>query len=125
MGKYSVRQVPPPQRPWDVHPIWRSIGCLLVLIGPPLAYAAGHYLVEMNFEYGWLPVPSMFRQMFVIPYLEYALPHALASLIVAVLLLLLGFAVVMIVYSAIYAVLGPSRYGPLDSPPIRQPRGRR
>jgi hypothetical protein len=31
----------------------------------------------------------------------------------------------MIIYSAIYGMLGPSRYGPLDSPPIRPPRGRR
>ena len=124
MGKYGKRQVPPPQRPWQVHPIWRGIGCLLVLIGPPLAFSAAHYLVEMNFEYGWLPVPGDFRQPFTIPFVDYILPHALASLLVAVILLLLGFAIIMIVYSTIYAILGPSRYGPLDSPPIRQPRRR-
>ena len=124
MGKYGMRQVAPPQRPWQIHPIWRSIGCLMLLIGPPLAYSIAHYLVEMNYEYGWLPVPAEFRRAFVIPYLDVTLPHALASLLVAVVLLLLGFALTVIIYSTVYAILGPSRYGPLDSPPIRPPRRR-
>jgi hypothetical protein len=115
-----MRQVPPPQRPWDVHPIWRGIGCLMAVIGPLLAFSAAHYLVEINFERAWLPFPGEFLQPFTIPLVDYTLPHALASLLVGVVLLLLGFAVIMIVYSAIYAILGPSRYGPLDSPPIRR-----
>lgn len=122
MGKYGNRQVPPPSRPWQVHPIWRGIGCLMLVIGPPVAFAAADMLIKMNMEAGWMPVPPEMRRPFTIPQLGYTVDHALASLILAVVLLILGFAVLMVIYAIVYGMMGPSRYGPLDSPPIRPKR---
>lgn len=121
MGKYGKlsRQVPPPQRPWTIHPIWRGIGCLIVLIGPFVAFAAAHVLLEMNLERGWYPVPPEFAAPLTLPELGYVINHFYGNLLVAAVLLLIGFAVIMIVYSIFYSILGPPRYGPLDAPPIR------
>lgn len=127
MGKYSQlqRQTPPPPRPWSIHPIWRGIGCLMAIIMPIFAFAAASMLVDYNLKAGWYPVPGDLMSPFTIPGVGYTLPHLFASLLVAVLLLLAIFAVIMIFYAIVYALLGPKRYGPHDSPPIRQTRVRK
>jgi hypothetical protein len=122
MGKYGNRQVPPPERPWKVHPIWRGIGCLMLLIAPPVAFAAADMLVKMNMQARWLPMPPEMSRPYTIPEIGYTVDHALASLIVAAILLILGFAVMMIIYSIVYGMMGPPRYGPLDAEPIRKRR---
>jgi hypothetical protein len=122
MGKYSKlsRQVPPKPRPWNVHPIWRGIGCILFLIGPFIAFAAADLIVQMDIDNGWYPVPPELSRQLVINPLGLTLRHFFANLMVTALLLLLGFALIMVVYSLIYALMGPKRYGPLDAPPIRR-----
>lgn len=121
MGKYGKlsRQVPPPRRPWSVHPIWRGIGCLIAVIGPFVAIAAAHLVLDMNMEWGWYPVPVEFAAPFTLPGTGFSLNHFFADLLLAGVFLLIGFAIIMIVYSIIYSVMGPPRYGPLDSPPTR------
>lgn len=120
MGRYSyIRQVDPKKRPWKVHPIWRGIGCILLIIGPFMALAAAHVLVDLNIEQGWVPIPFDFWEPLVIPDV-YTIDHFYADLLVGGIFLFLGFAFVMIVYSIIYSVMGPSKYGPMDSPPIRK-----
>jgi uncharacterized membrane protein YphA (DoxX/SURF4 family) len=120
MGKYGKlsRQVPPPQRPWAVHPIWRGIGCLILVIGPFIAIAAAHLVLDMNLEQGWFPIPSEFISAYPVPGLG-PVDHFFADLLLAGVFLLIGFAIMMIVYAIAYSILGPPRYGPLDSPPIR------
>jgi hypothetical protein len=122
MAKYGKvgRQTAPPPRPWDIHPIWRGIGCILFLVGPIIAFAAAHILVDTIIEQNWIAVPYEMSGTIVLPFVNYPIHHFFADLLVAALLLLLGFALIMIVYSVIYGFLGPSRYGPLDSPPIRR-----
>lgn len=121
MGKYGKlsRQVPPPRRPWSVHPVWRGIGCLIVVIAPFVAIAAAHLLVDMNLERGWYPVPVEFAAPYTLPGTSYTIDHFFADLLLAAVILLIGFAVMMIIYSIIYSIMGPPRYSPLDSPPIR------
>jgi hypothetical protein len=48
--------------------------------------------------------------------------HLYATTILTVLLMLVGFGLVMIFYTVIYRLVGPSRYGPMDSPPIYRSR---
>jgi hypothetical protein len=38
------------------------------------------------------------------------------------LLLLLGFALIMVIYALVYALVGPSRFGPMDRPIRRKVR---
>jgi len=120
MGKYQARQAPPPQRPYNVHPIWRGIGCLLVLFGPPLSLALGHLLVEMNSQEGWYRIPRDLMTRFVVPGVNFVVPHLYATLLAGGLLMVLGIGVIMIIYALMYSILGPKRYGPMDSPPVRR-----
>jgi hypothetical protein len=122
MGKYTsfTRQTPPRPRPWDVNPMWRGIGCLLLVIGPFVAFAAADLIVQMVLDRNLYPVPPEMMNKFLIPYLDFSLRHFYADLLVAGLLLLLGFGLIMIIYSIIYSIVGPSRYGPLDAKPVRR-----
>jgi len=139
MAKYRKlsRQTPAPKRPWEVHPIWRGFGCLLLIVAPFIAFGFAHVLLEENIKKGWFPIPVEMSRTIIIPgtihFLEISqkiwkdiqIPHFYADLILAVFLLMLGFALVMILYSIIYSVVGPRRYGPMDSPPIRRSQVRK
>jgi hypothetical protein len=121
MAKYSRTsvQAPPPPRPWAVHPIWRGIGCFLIVIGPVIAFAGAHLLLDMNQERGWYPVPPELAAPFTVPGIGYNINHFFGDLLVGVVLLFIGFALIMVLYAILYSILGPARYGPLDSPPVR------
>jgi len=129
MGRYNKyeqqRQAGPKTN--QIHPIWQGIGCLLLIIIPVISYAGAVVLVNENLNRHWLPAPSMLLQTVTIPVLDIDVPHLYANLVVALLLALLGFALVTMMYAALYSAVGPSRYGPLDAPPdeFRSRRRRR
>jgi hypothetical protein len=111
--------------PWEIHPIWRGIGCILMLIIPVMAYAGAVMLVEANFTQRWVPVPADLARTISIPMIG-AVPNLYANLIVTAILALFGYGIMTIVFSLFYGMVGPPRYGPLDSPPVRErPRRRR
>lgn len=124
MGKYdkfhsrrSLRD-----RPYTIHPVWRGIGCFLILIIPILAYAGAVLLVQGNLENNWLGVPlsrDLLRTV-ELPWVG-AQPHLYLTVLVTLLLSLVGFAAVMVVYALLARVAGPPALSPLDSEPVRRP----
>lgn len=106
------------ERPWKIHPIWRGIGCLMMILIPIMSYAGAVVLVQANLEQGWLPMPRELIQTVTIPFLG-DVNQFFAVVIVTVLLMIIGFGVVTILYSLIYSAVGPPRLGPLDAPPVR------
>ena len=92
----------------------------MALILPVVTFAPASMLVDYDLEAGWYPVPGNMMNQYTIPMVGFTLPHLFATLVVSAVLLLFIFAVIMIVYATVYALLGPKRYGPHDSPPIRQ-----
>ncbi len=136
MGKYDKAsyRTPPPERPWKIHPIWRGIGCVWLLISPVLAYAIASLLVRFDIRGGYIPFSPELLQTVVLPFgrltpaeikvylpiKDLAVERLFANLLVSGLILLIGFGVIMVAYAIIYAVSGPKRLGPLDAPPIRR-----
>jgi hypothetical protein len=136
MGKYSKAnfQTAPPKRPWAVHPIWRGIGCIWLILSPLLAYALASLLVEYDMKSGFFALPGELTSTVIIPLTRFspaaiaayvvvkdlAAPHLFANLMVAGLILIIGFGIVMVIYAIIYSISGPKRLGPLDAPPIRR-----
>lgn len=108
-------------KPWEIHPIWRGIGCLMMLLIPIMAYSGAVLLVEANKEQRWVAMPGEFMREIPVPIIG-AVDHLWANLMVTVVLSLLGYALLTTLYALVYQFVGPSRYGPLDAPPERRRR---
>jgi hypothetical protein len=123
VGKYNRPYLDPGARPrpWTVHPIWRGIGCLLIILLPILSYAGANLLVRANLQQGWVAFPSELLGTFNLPFLGQVY---LADLAVTLAMLVIGFALLTLIYGLVYRLIGPSRYGPLDAPPPRKRRTR-
>jgi hypothetical protein len=80
--------------------------------------------VKANLTARWLPTPRELAQTITIPYLG-SIPYLFANLLVAAVLMLAGFGALTILYSLMYRIIGPPRYGPLDAPPERYRSRRR
>lgn len=115
--KYSARSRMS-ERPWKIHPIWRGIGCIMMLIIPIMAYAGAVLLVQANAEQGWLPMPRELTQTVTLPVLG-PMKQFYAIGIVTVLLVIIGFGLFTVFYSLVYSMVGPPSLGPLDAPPVR------
>ena len=125
MGRYrSYTRQEVKQRPWEVHPIWRGLGCILIIIIPIMSYAAAVVIVSENYKNRWVALPSELVGTYLIPYLNVRINFAVIA--VTLLLLFIGYGILVLIYAFMYRLIGPSRYGPLDSPPIkRKPKRRR
>ena len=115
MSKFydQYRRPPPKERPWQIHPIWRGIGCLMVVLIPLVSFAIADFVVQQNLQQGWLFIPYELRG-------PPAYPYLFAKLGVTVLISVGLFALYTIFYMFIYQMIGPPKYGPMDSPPLRR-----
>ena len=121
MGKYDKfnPRASAAQRPWDIHPIWQGIGCLLMIMIPVMAYAGAVLLVQANVSQGWVPISAELSRPVNIPNVG-SFEYLFANLLVAAILAMLGFGLLVAIYSLVYRAVGPSRLGPLDADPIRR-----
>ena len=128
MGRYTKysTKVQMRDRPWSIHPIWRGIGCFLVIIIPVISYAAAVLLVDANLKQNWVPAPLEVMVPVRIPLINITVEHLYANVLTTFAIMLVGYAGVMIVYAIAYRVIGPPFLSPLDAPPVRQsPKARR
>lgn len=119
----------PPLR--QQHPIWRGIGCMIIVIVPLLSYALAVFTLPLFFDLGvvpyefttsiqlpdwlwkFLPVLAGFLQ----PVVGAKYLKAYLALAFIYIIFLGGF--LAFVYAVLYQAFGPPRYGPLDAPPPR------
>ena len=131
MRKYARYARPIPERSRAIHPIWRGIGCLLIVIVPLLSLAGAALLVNYGLSQGW-PIPPewlgyikfpdwvwkiQFLASIAGPIANYNNLKAVLAFCVVILVLLIG--VYSTVYAFIYRGLGPSRYTAVDAPPSK------
>jgi hypothetical protein len=122
------------ERPWKIHPIWRGIGCFFILLIPIMSYVGADLFIRYN---RWFPMPEDLRQPILIPYTQLDTIDVLidsmngflgrliyANLFFTLVFLFLGFGVLSILYSILYRIVGPPRYGRFDSPPVKSYRRR-
>lgn len=132
MGKYSVRaSKPPAPKRNTVNPYMRGIGCLLMLIVPVFSYAVGDALAERRFGsqlipgewYGNITIPPVIANSSTIVKSAAnslaAIPHLPATLVLAVVVMILLGGLMSVIFGWLYALMAPSQYGPTDVPPIR------
>jgi hypothetical protein len=124
MGRYrSYTRQEVKEKPWEVHPIWRGFGCILIILIPIMSYAAAVIVVRENLVNNWVNLPAELTGSFVIPYLGARV--FFADIAATLLFMFIGYGILVLIYSVMYRIVGPSRYGPLDSPPIKRKPKRR
>ncbi len=130
MTKYTVASQRRSQRDEQTTaPVWRGIGCLLI-VGVPLAsYILAVLLVQLAVNLNW-PMPYQLMGYPVLPpllsklqglvpvvaFIE-AQQNLYAILLIAIILIVGLGTLLSLLYSLIYRYMGPPRYGPLDMPP--------
>jgi hypothetical protein len=135
MTKYTRVTHKTDERPWKIHPIWRGIGCFMIIIIVVMAYAGAKEFVDWNERTQKLSLPDQLYDKVQISYTKYipalkeddVVNKSLANvkygyLVFMLIFMFIGFGAFSFVYSALYRVSGPSRYSPLDSPEVRKPR---
>jgi uncharacterized membrane protein YbhN (UPF0104 family) len=110
MGKQQsfIKQQPAPKR--EIHPIWRGIGFLFMIIVPILSYFAAIMLINENINQHWLPVPADLI-------ISGNDPLLLLKILLTILISLVFFLIFILITFLLFSAFGPSRYGPLDVPP--------
>jgi len=98
----------------DVHPVWRGIGCFMLILLPIISFAAAKLLVQENSRQRWVNVPQEMGISFSVPFVGQVL---IADIALTIVLIVIGFGILTVVYAIFFRLIGPPRYGPLDSPP--------
>lgn len=113
-----------------VNPYMRGIGCLLMLIVPVFAYGVGDLLAGQGFGYPVIPqdwygtvqFPPIFYASTTLAWVATRvsqIPHLLATLAIAVIVMILVGGILSVIFGWMYSLFAPSQYGPMDVPPPR------
>lgn len=96
-----------------LHPVWRGVGCLIIIALGVLGYFVSGMILEANFENQWVYIPPEIISPSFAPWLP---PGALLRIVVGLIAVALGYTVV----NVIYAIIFPIKLGETDVPPLRR-----
>lgn len=127
MGKYSKFQTKPTKKK-VMNPIWRGIGCILIVIVPLMAYgltilfapkiiATGKVSHDLL---GYVHFPLWVFRVMILGDIAYFIAHInnlWLNIITFLVMLLILTAIASLTYSFVYALIGPARYTATDAPP--------
>jgi hypothetical protein len=95
----------------QIHPIWRGVGFALMILGPIMAYFTSLILLDENTKRGLLTIPADLI-------VKWQDPLILVKVLMTIFITLVIYAIFTFVYFIIARIFAPSRYGPLDVPPV-------
>ncbi|HEX9090072.1 MAG TPA: hypothetical protein VF831_01210 [Anaerolineales bacterium] len=116
-------------RPWKINPIWRGIGCILIILIPIMAWFAAQLFTQTNTR---VPIPTDLTKVVTIRLVHnvqidrviadinrYTAAHNLTTgqFFFTFILMFAGFGILSVLYAIMYRIAGPPRYGPFDVPP--------
>lgn len=117
------------QRPWKVNPVWRGIGCIMFLLIPIMSWVGSTMFLQSNKK---IILPWELSTVIAIPYTHvteidklivpinqyFASIHLVfGQLFFTIIITFIGYGVLAFIYSLLYKIAGPPRYGPFDVPP--------
>jgi hypothetical protein len=140
MGRYDRYEKE--QSKQGIHPVWRGIGCLMLILIPVMAYAAADQFstIAPNLTIGGIPVfpytSSMYGMFYPFQQWEFFRQAGILPLLLnfgfipiialfTILFTVIGFMIFSMIYAIVYRVTGPPKYGPTDAPPLRKSRKKR
>lgn len=129
MSKYGSYRKFAPIKSYEPHPIWRGIGCFMILFLPIVSYAISMLAVDSAIRQG-IRIPEGLTGHPVMPEILFNVPglvdplfwiqgqtNLYAYLLVAFFVLVLLGGVFTFVYALMYRVAGPPTYSEFDAPP--------
>ena len=127
MTKYS-KYLPSRKPRKTTNPLWRGIGCFLMIIVPALSYWLALAILKLvkskdlvpPMLLGHIPIPEWSSKIPVLAsILRYisSLEDIFAKIIIFFIVLLFLSGCISFLYSFIYQLIGPSRYSEVDAPP--------
>ena len=130
MGKYTKYQRKSPARQRGLNPVWRGIGCILLVLVPLLSCALASALIPVIRDTGKLPYqlfqrPQLPAWVFQQPVLRdignfvAGIDNFWGLVVLFLFILLLISGGFTLLYIIIYQRIGPSAYSALDSPTPR------
>jgi len=129
MAKYAKFQRQSPGKK-ELNPIWRGIGCILIVIVPVLSYVLMLFFAPLIIATGKVPYQLLGRVQFPEWMFKVKIGVIIANYLGSInnlwLNIITFFVIAMILttvaslfYTAIYSVVGPARYTELDAPPAK------
>lgn len=100
-----------------IHPAWRGIGCLLMILVPIISFAAADVYIESNLDKIAIPFSLRMNLDTIVLGVVRFFP---AKLLLAVIVTFALFAMIFILYSVMYSVIGGNKRGPMDVAPSRK-----
>jgi len=127
MGKYAKYQHKSVERR-RMNPIWRGIGCILIIIVPLMAFGLMVVFAPSIIATGKVPYQLLgfvhfpdwafkFRMTAYIASFISSINNLWLNIITFFVMLLILTTVTSLVYSLVYAMVGPARYSAEDAPP--------
>jgi CDP-diglyceride synthetase len=112
----------PTKKAPSINPLWRGVGCLILILLAVGGYWAAGELLKLNQRQPFLPfaIPANFS-IVIIKGLPAIPGSVLVQLGTMVLVDIFAYAVMVIVYG----IINPPRLGPHDAPPPERRRGRK
>lgn len=127
-SKYHTFQKKEFVRPYTIHPVWRGIGFLMMVLVPVMAGAAAVIMKDLGFQLGWpflyeltgtIRLPEVFYAIPVIRNIAYwisSIANLRAILLFFALFVIVFSGIMSLLYAMIYRLIGPPQYTPLDAP---------
>ena len=112
MTNYSMYKRPQKENPAKkpIHPVWRGIGCILLVLIPAISYIAAEFIVINRSNVSWVIIPAELILK------DYKDPLILVKLVYTVIFVFILYLILTVITFAINKLFGPDRYGPLDVP---------
>ncbi len=124
--KYRVKQAPKK----GMNPIWRGIGCILLVVVPLFAFVLMELLVPVLINTGKVPYQLVgyvhfpdwaYKVMIISSIVKYigSIQNLWINVITFFVIVLLLTTVASLLYTWMYSLVGPSQYTALDAPPSK------
>jgi ABC-type branched-subunit amino acid transport system permease subunit len=94
----------------NIHPIWRGIGCILLVVIPVISYFTADYLVNNAKSISWMIIP---QELF---FSNLSDPNILVKVLYTAIFVFILYLILTIITFFANRFLGKSRYGPHDVP---------
>lgn len=131
MAKYDYFQQSRKKDKQEIHPIWRGIGCITMILIPIISWAAAMVFLDYGLSHKWSFLYQLsgtvqlssfiYRIAFFNVIANYisSIEYLKAKLIFFVIAMMLFSSIFAMLYAILYRLFGPPRYSTLDAPPPR------